>query len=390
MGRSRAYFAVIVMAMAAIAMTMAAPLLAAQTPAPSVPAPIRKIFKTNCTECHFGASPAAGLSLEPSQMPASILDKPSSEKPDLKIADSAAPERSYILMKLRGTAGISGSRMPLRADKLSAMDIQAIADWLAGLKPQAAAAEAKKKPDQPAFGGVTLANLPTSTTIKGGRFLFRVAHRFFPSVQTGWDTYFGLDGPGAILLGFGYGLSDKLSVTLGRTNQFHEWDLAFHYKVLDQDENRPFGLAVHAGTSLTTASLPDRTTFSNKNFRVHAELSLSHRLSDRVSLLVVPAFVSNPDHRDAGRDGTFAVGLGGRWMFLDDLSLIAEWVPVLAGYAADANSWALGIEKKTAGHVFQFFILNVVGSTPGQYLPGVDLRDQDNHVRIGFNIYRSF
>ncbi len=77
-------------------------------------------------------------------------------------------------------------------------------------------------------------------------------------------------------------------------------------------------------------------------------------------------------------------------MFLDDLSLIAEWVPVLAGYAANANGWALGIEKKTAGHVFQFFILNVVGSTPGQYLPGVDLQDQDNHVRIGFNIYRSF
>jgi len=174
MGRTKVRFAVIIMAMRTIAMMMAAPLLAAQTPAPSVSAPIRKIFTTRCTECHSGASPAAGMSLEPSQMPASILDKPSFEKPALKIVDSAAPDRSYILMKLRGTAGISGSRMPLRAKKLSDADVQALADWMAGLKAQNVSDDAKIKLEKSAFAGVTLTNLPTATAIEDGRFLFRI------------------------------------------------------------------------------------------------------------------------------------------------------------------------------------------------------------------------
>jgi mono/diheme cytochrome c family protein len=388
MGRARIPFAFLVMIFLALAGAGAA--FPAQTGSPAVPAPIRKIFRTHCTECHSGASPSAGMSLDPAGLPAAILDKPSTGKPEYKIADSAAPERSYLLMKIRGAAGIAGSRMPLRANKLKDEDIQALADWLAALKPQPGAGEAKKKPEMPAFQGLTLANLPTDTPMESGRFLFRVAHRFFPAVDTGWDTFFGLDGPGAILLGFGYGLSDRLSVTLGRTNQFQEWDLAFHYKALDQDESLPFGAAVHAGASLATSAFPDRTVFSARNFRVHGELSLTCRLSKRISLLAVPAFVSNPDLRDAGRAGTFAVGLGGRWMFLDGLALFGEWVPVLAGYSAGANGWAIGLEKKIGGHVFQVFVLNAVGSTPGQYLPGPDMRDQDNHLRIGFNIYRVF
>jgi len=84
------------------------------------------------------------MSLEPARLPASILDKSSTGKPEFKIADSAAPERSYLLMKLRGGAGIAGSRMPLRANKLTEAEIQTLADWLAGLKPQDGTAAAKK------------------------------------------------------------------------------------------------------------------------------------------------------------------------------------------------------------------------------------------------------
>ena len=84
------------------------------------------------------------MSLEPARLPASILDKPSRGKPEFKIADSAAPERSYLLMKLRGAAGIAGSRMPLRAGKLTDAEIQTLADWLAGLKTPGGAVEAKK------------------------------------------------------------------------------------------------------------------------------------------------------------------------------------------------------------------------------------------------------
>jgi len=46
----------------------------------------------------------------------------------------------------------------------------------------------------------------------------------------------------------------------------------------------------------------------------------------------MPAYFSNVNHWEADPEGTFALGLGGRFMVIEDLSLIAEWVPVLAGY----------------------------------------------------------
>jgi mono/diheme cytochrome c family protein len=144
MGSGRFGF-VLIAAVGAASLTAAiVPLSAAQSAAPAVPSPVRKIFTAHCVGCHSGASPSAGLNLDPASLPASILDKSSGGKPLFKIADSAAPEKSYLLMKLRGAAGIAGSRMPLRAKTLTDEDIQVLADWLAGLKPQTGSDETKK------------------------------------------------------------------------------------------------------------------------------------------------------------------------------------------------------------------------------------------------------
>ena len=146
MGLARSRFGILMAGGALVMLTglVIAALAAAQAAAPVIPSPVRRIFVSRCVECHSGSSPSAGMSLEPARLPASILDKSSRGKPEFKIADSASPEKSYLLMKLRGAAGIAGSRMPLRSDKLADAEIQTLADWLAGLKTQAAAVEAKK------------------------------------------------------------------------------------------------------------------------------------------------------------------------------------------------------------------------------------------------------
>jgi mono/diheme cytochrome c family protein len=146
MGLARSRFGIFMArgALVMLAASIAAARAAAQAASPSVPAPVRRIFMAHCVECHSGSSPSAGMSLEPTRLPASIVDKSSTGKPEFKIADSASPEKSYLLMKVRGAAGIAGSRMPLRANKLTDAEIQTLADWLAGLKTQAGAVEAKK------------------------------------------------------------------------------------------------------------------------------------------------------------------------------------------------------------------------------------------------------
>jgi hypothetical protein len=106
----------------------------------------------------------------------------------------------------------------------------------------------------------------------------------------------------------------------------------------------------------------------------------------------VPGFASNTNYFEPDSEGTFSFGLGARALLFDDFSIIAEWVPVLAGYKDYINGWGLGVEKKIGGHVFQVFISNCYGLSAPQYLIGGDLGQFEtgffDQFRLGFNIFR--
>jgi hypothetical protein len=224
-----------------------------------------------------------------------------------------------------------------------------------------------------------------------GEFLFRVSHRFQPPVSSGWDSFYGFDGPAYILLSFGYGITDNLMVTVGRSRLYQEWEFNADWAVIEQGKNSslPFSATLHAGGSLVSQDEPQSAEWSGR-FRLSALVSLSYQLNDRLSFLLVPAFSSNTNFWEPSSEGTFALGIGGRFMVFDDISLIAEWMPPLAGYKDFYSGWGLGVEKKIGGHVFQFFVTDSIGLIASQYLPGGDLRLGDGDFRFGFNIFRTF
>lgn len=252
----------------------------------------------------------------------------------------------------------------------------------------------EQKLDGPAFWGTTLVNLPTTETLDKGDFLFRISHRFLPPVSSGSDSFAGLDGPAYILFSMGYGITDNLTVTAGRSNLHQEWELRADYAVLDQAKTPAFPLSftLHAGGSYVSEEQPPDVEWSG-TFRVSVFASLSRRINDRLSLLAVPAYSSNTNFWDPSSDGTFGLGLGGRVVVFDEISLIGEWVPVLSGYEEVVDGWGLGIEKYTGGHVFQIFVTGAYGLMAPQYLVGGDLGGPDtdfgDKLRFGFNIYRT-
>lgn len=391
----------------------------------TLPEGVKAILKQNCSVsgCHTGKYPSAGMSLELDGLIASVVGIPSREAEGWKIVDPSAPAKSYLLAKIKGEPGILGKRMPLNREPLSAEQVKQIEDWVRGLAGQSAAEDRARKASEsgggpqapaaddseeagpqsqgaesqtpgyakPPFWGTRLVNLPTTTTLGQGEFLFRVSHRFQPPISEGWDAFFGLDGPAFVFLSFGYGIRDNLMLTLGRGRLFQEWDLYADWLIFDQTKNKtlPLSAALQVGGSLVSLDKPEGADWSGR-FRLNVLLSLSHQLNDRFSFLVVPAFSSNTNFWEPDSEGTFALGIGGRFMFLPDLSLVAEWVPVLAGYKDISNGWGLGVEKKIGGHVFQVFVTNSLGICAAQFLPGGDLRLSDGDFRLGFNIFRSF
>ena len=172
-----------------------------------------------------------------------------------------------------------------------------------------------------------------------------------------------------MLLGLGYGITDNFSVMLSRSNRFKDLELALKWIIVRQGESSglPFSAAFNlSGNTITQVKLGDFV-----KSKANLQLLLSRQISTRFSLLLVPSYSSNANHWDEAPEGTFSLGTGMRYM-------------------ANSSGWEIGIEKKIGGHVFQVFLLNTVGITSSQYLPGGDFQLRDTEFRIGFNIFRLF
>ncbi|MCX6570562.1 MAG: hypothetical protein NT006_03965 [Candidatus Aminicenantes bacterium] len=100
--------------------------------AADVPDSVKTLLQKRCAVCHKGKFPPKGLNFEPANV-AAVIDRSSSEVPELKIIDSKAPEASYILKKVRRESGIKGKPMP-PGKALTAEELQIVETWVAGLK----------------------------------------------------------------------------------------------------------------------------------------------------------------------------------------------------------------------------------------------------------------
>ncbi len=363
---------------------------------------VAKIFAQSCIAagCHSGGFPPMELNLEEDKFQLSLLDIPSRQDLNLKLVDTRTPEKSYLIMKLRGDTTISGKSMPYDRDPLSNEDMKTIEEWIFGFKgrdlpeqPEASTSRLRQQRrfTKPAFWGTRLMNLPTDMSIGKNDFLFRISHRFLPSVSNGYDSFYGFDGPASIYFSLGYGLSDSISVTLGRSSFLKEFEFSLKWVFLEQEKlSVPLSGFVYLGGGLTTLRQEDRNTLSSKNTRVIAQLGLTYQLSNSFAILCIPSYASNTNYENPNTENTFALGLGGRLTIIDNLSLVAEWIPVLSGFKNKSTGWGAGLEWKIGGHVFQIFALNSFGLPTAQYLPGGDLRLSENDFRFGFSIFRLF
>ena len=109
-------------------------------PGPSTFAEIQSgIFTPTCTRggCHDSATSSAGLSLEAGESYGELVGVPSNQVPfRLRVAPGNSDD-SYLMMKLRGSAGIQGVRMPLDGPPfLSAAQVAGIARWIDAGAPE--------------------------------------------------------------------------------------------------------------------------------------------------------------------------------------------------------------------------------------------------------------
>ena len=235
-------------------------------------------------------------------------------------------------------------------------------------------------PLQPDFN---LAALPTTLRMPGGKWAFRVTHRFTRNLGQGdfgdlASDLFGLDGGGQIGLEVRMGLRDGTQLGIHRTSD-RAIQLFLQHNILDQRGGDRFGL-----DAIVTLEGDDNLS---EHHQSALGVAMSKAVANRATVYVEPLVVFNANPFETGDEHTLMLGLGGRLRVTRSMYLMAEITPRLAGYDADANQVTFGVESRAGGHLFQINVGNGLGTTFGQLARGGAAYDQ---WFLGFNISRKF
>ena len=96
-----------------------------------------KVLTPSCASalCHAGnPSPYTPMSLEAGQSWNNLVNRPAAQAPAILLVSPGHPETSYLMLKILGTVGSSGSvstRMPPNSASLPSDQIDAIQGWIA-------------------------------------------------------------------------------------------------------------------------------------------------------------------------------------------------------------------------------------------------------------------
>lgn len=229
---------------------------------------------------------------------------------------------------------------------------------------------------------------------------FRISHRF-SAVNGGIKDFFGLDGA-SMRLGLDYGIKDYLTVGIGRSSLYKEYDGFVKARLLRQTTNNGMPISVvYAGgasiTSLNSAMLmgralvsPEKYPMSNRLFFCN-QLLIARKFSKKFSLQLMPTHIHyNFVNTKAEPNDLFSLGAGGRIKLNNRVTLNLEYFHQLNQLSTTANSLSLGFDIETGGHVFQLFFTNSMGMTERTYITQTTEKWKDGGCRFGFNISRVF
>lgn len=247
------------------------------------------------------------------------------------------------------------------------------------------------------FWAPSVITLPSTTTLPARNLNFTIFHAFGP-VSLGADDLFGLDGTANIRFGLDLGLTDWLTVGVGRTRFDKLYDARAKAAVLRQTESGAVPVSVVLSGNAALATEPDGVGAVG-GLSYAGSVLVARRFGDMVSLQVAPTvahfntvFAQMVDGTVETPENTLvAVGLAVQLRLTRGSALLAEYIPVVSERSdGTADALGVGLALDTGGHVFQLFLTTSPWATE-QHTIGQNVdRAFDGDVRLGFNVNRVF
>lgn len=246
------------------------------------------------------------------------------------------------------------------------------------------------------FKTTRLINAHTNEQVAGGVLDMRISHRF-GAINSGIENFFGLDQAG-MRVALEYGITDWLMVGGGRSTYEKTYDSFVKAKLMRQSSGhraRPMSINYFGSWQTKTIPFadPNRTNYFTSNFFFVHQLIVARKFSESLSIMIAPTLV----HRNlvptlADKHDLFSVVIGGRMKITRRMSLNAEYIYQLPDYkqAGTTNSFSIGIDLETGGHVFQFCFTNSVAMIERAFIHETRGSWGAGDIITGFNLSRVF
>ena len=245
------------------------------------------------------------------------------------------------------------------------------------------------------FKATHLINAQTIESAAAGNLNFVIQHRF-GQLNSGSYNFFGLDNA-TLRLGLDYGITDRLNVGVGRSSYLKTFDAYLKYKLLRQTEGAGMPVSVSVLGTVTdyTQNIAGKDYLTMKYRTAYsAQLLIARKITSALSLQVMPTYLHyNLVPTAADKNDLFAVGVGGRLKFTKRMSIDAEYNILPSGQVVSGkvyNSFSLGWDIETGGHVFQLVFSNSQSMLETQYLAQTTGTWGKGDIYFGFNISRNF
>jgi hypothetical protein len=247
------------------------------------------------------------------------------------------------------------------------------------------------------FKGTRIVNGHTVETKPKGTLEFIFAHRF-GAVNGGLYELFGLDNA-YVRYGLDYGITDNLSVSYGRNSVDKTMDGYAKYKLLRQSKggkNVPITVTALGGIAYRSSPKKENVPAGFKNIDRLAyvgQLLIARKFNPKLSLQLMPKFIhKNAVDQSFEKNDQIAIGVGGRLKVTKSVAVTSEYyyrLDVMEGNPYN-NTFGIGVDIETGGHVFQILLTNTRGLTERAFITETEGDFADGDIHLGFNVTRTF
>jgi len=270
------------------------------------------------------------------------------------------------------------------------------------------------------FKTYRLGNAQTIETVKKNHLDFRIAHRFgniynsdlANPINETFQSFFGFDNNQDIRFSLDYGVTDDVTIGIGRSAMGKLIDGSIKWKLLKQTTNFKTPVSITFFGDIGYSFAPTSVIYGgiNKNFETNelhrlnyiSQLIIASKLNKAISFEILPTYVhrnfikqninTNNDAEDV--NGFLSLGVGGRIKVTKRLCVIGDYFYNFNAFyknnTAAKMPLSLGVELETGGHVFSLFFTNASGLIENNFIPNTFDSWSKGQVKFGFNISRTF